>query len=175
MLNKFAKLLLILTSLAPIVLTLGVNRWSQHADTYGAVAWLGAGILLVVICRWVLHHITHNGQTQRLDITSFERDNRSAIDFLLVYLLPFFNNKDIGVDGDYWTMGFVALMIVIVFMHKGNFEFNPVLGIFGYHFYTVQIHDGFTSVVISRKELPRRKIDISTVELAPGLYVHKEK
>jgi hypothetical protein len=60
-------------------------------------------------------------------------------------------------------------------MHKAAFEINPVLGLLGYHFYTVQIFEGFTAVLISKKDLPRRKTQIETVELAPGLYLQTEK
>lgn len=175
MLNKFAKLLLVLTSLAPIALTIGVNRWSQHADWVSGTIFVGVGFVLVALCLGILSYAKHNGQTQRVHIASFERDNRSVIDFLVVYLLPLINTKDIGYDGDIVTSAFVVALIVIVFMHKGAFEFNPVLGLCGYHFYTVQIDDGFSSVLISCKELPRRKTELQTVELAPGLYLHKEQ
>jgi hypothetical protein len=125
MLNKFAKLLLVLTSLAPIALTIGVNRWSQHADWISASVSAGVGIVLVALCLGILRHAKNNSQIQRVHIASFERDNRSAIDFLVVYLLPLINTKNIGYDGDIVTSAFVVALIIIVFMHKGTFEFNP--------------------------------------------------
>jgi hypothetical protein len=59
-----------------------------------------------------------------------------------------------------------------VIVHAGIFHFNPVMGLLGYHFYSVKNGEGVSLLVISKAELHRPGKDVETVRLAHNIYLN---
>lgn len=172
MLNRFAKFLLVSTSLAPVLGAVAVNQFAhnEHWTRWGA--WLGTAVLLVFLCWAMLRYAAKNSQTHRFHIKEFERNDKEVLAFLLAYLLPFVSAENMAFTGEPLTGAYILGVIFLVFAHAGAFHFNPVMGLLGYHFYAVKNGDGVSHLLISKDELRRGGKDLQTVRLAHGIYLH---
>jgi hypothetical protein len=77
-----------------------------------------------------------------------------------------------GFAGDWLTGAYILLIIFLVVSHAGAFHFNPVMGLLGYHFYSVKNKDGVSHLLISRPELRRPGQELQTVRLAHSIYLN---
>lgn len=172
MLNTFAKFLLVSTSLSPLLGAVAVNQFSrgEPASRYGM--WLAIALLLIFLCWALLRYASKNVQTYAYRIKEFERDDKEVLAFLVAYLLPFLSTEKMGFAGDWLTGSYVLLIIFLVIAHAGAFHFNPVMGLLGYHFYTVKNTDGVSHLLISKAELRRSGQEVETVRLAHNIYLH---
>jgi hypothetical protein len=151
MLSKFAKLALVATSFAPVLLTLGWIRFLDgklwpEAVSYGVCAVLTVGLCLLLI----------RASRTRLEAIPFRPKSVSTADaeivgFVLAYLLPFIDAAGVSIrPGVFWfVMGLLALAV----WSTNSYHVNPVLGMLGFHFYEVTVEGDITFVLITRKNL----------------------
>lgn len=171
MLNWFAKFLLIATSLSPILGAVAVNQYSLGKALSVWLPWLAVALLLIFICWGLLRYARHAAQTHTLKITQFEDKDKEVLAFLLAYLLPFAAAKDMLADVHWVTTAYVFGIILLVFSHARAFHFNPILGLLGYHLYSLKDGDGVSVLLISSKELHRTGVEVETVRLAHDIYL----
>lgn len=172
MLNRFAKFLLVATSLSPILGAVAVNQYSLGKPISSWLPWLVVALLLVLICWGLLQYSARNAQKQTVRIAQFESNDKEVLSFLLAYLLPFLSSKDMAFEGQWITGAYVVAIIFLVIVHAGIFHFNPVMGLLGYHFYSVKNGEGVSLLVISKAELHWLGKDVETVRLAHNIYLN---
>lgn len=172
MLSKFAKILLVLSSLSPVLGAVAVNQLALGKPLVGWLPWVVVTLLLVVICWGLLHYAAKNAQEHKLKIEQFEDNDKEVLAFLLAYLLPLVSVKDTVAEIHWLTGAYVLVIILLVFTHARAFHFNPVMGLLGYHFYSLKSGDGISLLLISRSELRRSGRELDTVCLAHNIYLH---
>ncbi len=172
MLNKFAKLLLVATSLSPVLGAVAVNQYALDKPPGEWLPWLVAGLLLVAICWLLLRYAAKNGQKHKFKIGQFENNDKEVLSFLLAYLLPFISSENMAFEGRWMTGAYILAIIFLVVAHSGALHFNPVMGLLGYHFYGVKNGDGVSQLLISKYELRRTGIEVDTVRLGYNIYLH---
>lgn len=153
MLSKLLKLFLVATALAPIFFTLAFLQYRHSAFWPQGWIYLSLAVLLTAGCVALL-----NGAKRRLEILQFEvttatTADREVIGFLLAYVLPLVLFETSGVTLDGWTIAFLLLLFVVVVWGTHSYDFNPILGILGYHFYEVQTPGGISYVMITRRKI----------------------
>lgn len=169
--NWFAKLMLVATSLSPILGAVAIREFSHGKSWTSWGLWLGVAMLLIVICWGLLKYVAKSGQTHIVHIKEFERKDGEVLAFLLAYLLPFVTDKDKAFTDEWLTGAYVLAILALSIAHAGAFHFNPVMGLLGYHFYAVKNGDGAPILVISEKELCRIGIEINTVRIDHNIYM----
>lgn len=172
MLNRFAKFLLVATSLSPVLGAVAVNQFALKKPWTAWVPWLGVALLLALICWGLLAYAAKNAQKENIQIKEFERNDKEVLAFLLAYLLPFISAENMAFEGQWLTGAYILGVIFIVVSHAGAFHFNPVMGLLGYHFYGVKGEHGVSQLLISKAELHRPGRQVETVRLAHGIYLH---
>lgn len=172
MLNRFAKLLLVLSSLSPMLGAVAVNQFALGKPLVGWLPWVVIALLLVFICWGVLFYAAGNAQTHKLTIQQFEDNDKEVLAFLLAYLLPLVSVKDTVAEIHWLTGAYVLVIILLLFTHARAFHFNPIMGLLGYHFYSLKNGDGISLLLISRSELKRSGRELDTVCLAHNIYLH---
>lgn len=160
------------TALSPVLGAVAVNEIARDHSFKSWAGWLIAAALLICLCWWLLAYAKKNAEVLVLHISEFERNDKEILGFLLTYFLPLLSANDMTFKGAWLTGAYILLVIFLVFAHAGAFHFNPVMGLLGYHFYSVKNAEGMSHVLISRVELRRAKIDIRTVRLAHGIHLN---
>lgn len=172
MLNNFAKFFLVLSSLSPMLGAVAVNQFALGKPFVGWLPWVVIALLLVLICWGLLHFASTNAQKHKLKIEQFEDNDKEVLAFLLAYLLPLVSVKDTVAEIHWLTGAYVLVIILLVFTHARAFHFNPIMGLLGYHFYSLKNGDGISLLLISRSQLRRSGRELDTVCLAHNIYLH---
>lgn len=174
MLNGFAKFLLISTALSPILGAVAVNQYALGKPMEAWLPWVAVGLLLALICWLLLRHTATNAQVHQLKLVKFESNDKDVLAFLLAYLLPFVSGKDMLADLHWMVCAYVLALILLIFTHARAYHFNPVLGLLGYHFYSLQDGDEASVLLISRAVLCKAGVERKTVRLAHNIYLDIE-
>lgn len=152
MLSRIAKIFLVLTSVAPAVLTYAVAAVFMGEITI-ATKLLGTVIILVLFCIAILRYARHNLEKMNLRATSVEVADQESIGLLLVYLLPLLRPQFEFTEINLW-MCFIFLLVFALFLSVSyGYHFNPLLGFLGWHFYKIKTQEGVTYVLITKKRL----------------------
>ena len=171
MLNIFAKCLLVLTSLSPVLLTSAVNQL-ERGTPFKTAGWsILVAILLAVSCKVLLRYAQGNAQRYKLYIKEFESKDQEMLTFLFIYLLPFVRGT--GFSNEWLTSVLVLAIIIIAIAIVGAFHFNPLMRLlFCYRFYAVKDRHGISCLLITKADLRRPNRDIDTVRIADRVYLH---
>lgn len=170
--NRLAVLLLVSSSLSPMLGAVAVNQYTLGKPMSAWLPWVVVAVLLVVICWGLLRYASTSVQKEKLKVEQFEDKDKEVLAFLLAYLLPLVSVKDTVASIHWLTGAYVLVIVLVVFTHARAFHFNPVMGLMGYHFYGIKNSDGLSSLLISRSELRRCGDELETVRLAQNIYLH---
>ena len=177
MLNKAAKLALVATSLAPICLTLwfveisgawqAVVPWSENLTAHWQVGsgYLLAALVLSGLCFGLvwLSASGHGLEPLTVKIKAVKTVDKEIVGFLLVYLLPLINQGQNTISIP--VLVFIAVIFFLIVYNSHAYHFNPLLGLFGYHFYEVTIEGEITYVLITRQNITDCKHVSNVVQL----------
>jgi hypothetical protein len=150
MLGAFARFLFALAALSPVAITWVIATSRDHGFGREQVVVLSGAALMALVCYLVLREAR-----QRLGAVSFEIQEVKAMDnevvaYVVAYLFPM-----IAPSGsiDYLSFGFVLLVLAAVLSSAHAFTFNPVLTLFGYHFYEVKCKSEVSYLLLSRSDI----------------------
>lgn len=160
MLNAVAKLLLVLTSFAPVLLTYGFATYLNSGVTAAVFALVGLTALLVVLCLLIIRAARHQLEHLPFPISSVKSADSEIVGFMIAYLLPLISAADSTVSLPLMT--FVLILFLVVVWTSNAYHVNPLLGIFGYHFYEVTTESGVTYLLMTRRSIRNSK-SVSTV------------
>lgn len=149
--NTFAKLSLVATSIAPVLLTLWFVDFSRGWDWKDGWGYLALALVLTFICWGLLQLVRTRLEILKLEIVSVKTADNEMIGFVLAYLLPLVNRSSTNVDP--WVLIFVLGLLFVVVLTSNSYHFNPLIGFLGYHFYDVTLSGGVSYVLISRRNI----------------------
>jgi hypothetical protein len=92
---------------------------------------------------------------KRLTRISFAVAEVKAVDnevvaYVVAYLFPLIAPAQ---SVDYITFGFVLMVLALVLSSAHAFTFNPLLTLFGYHFYEVKSSAGVSYILLSKQDV----------------------
>ena len=149
MLSYFTKLLLAITSIAPIFLTFAiVELWETHWKT--SLVFLGVTGLAVLLCRYILLRAAKELPTEDWEFSTVKPADREITGFVIAYLLPL--AKAGGLQYSWPILTVVLVIFFLVVLTSNSYHMNPLVGALGYHFYEVA-SGGVTYVLISKRTL----------------------
>lgn len=172
MLGLIARFLFTATAVAPVGY---VYAWALLLENRGKEAGILVVIcgLLILTAAYFLYWSSNNLEVKNLDLQSVEIADQENVAFLLLYISPLFRANPS--DLNYAIAIPVVILFTIVIMFGNNYHFNPLLNVFGWHFYKVKTPDGVARVLITRKTirniLGKRKV----VELSDYVVLEKSK
>ena len=149
MLSKFARLSLVSTALAPILLTLWFIDLSKDWIWSRGLFFLAAAIALTIICLVLLSLSKSKLEKMPVEINSVKTADREIGGFILVYLLPLINESTLKINCT--ILIFVMCIFFIIVLKSNAYHFNPLLGFFGYHFYEITVVGEVSYILISKK------------------------
>src|SRR5690348_1603390 len=108
MLSRFARLLLVLTSLAPMAFVYGMTK----LPGFVAAGWMAMAALVTGVCFILLRFVKNSGETEILQIERTEMQDKEVLTFLVSYLLPVIKPTNVSVPG---LLAFLALVVIVLY------------------------------------------------------------
>jgi len=152
--NVVARLLLTATALAPVGFTYAWVAATQHM-VKAAIIIAACSLALVIVCLLVVWRAKHELSSSEFHAQSIEAADHENTAFLLLYVMPLFTSQFNTLRWEFWAP--TAVIFILITATGYNYHFNPLMGIFGWHFYKVQSTEGVTFVVITRRHIRSNK------------------
>jgi hypothetical protein len=151
MLNKFAKASLVSTSFSPVLLTYAYVLWLGKAPMYKIVFMILIAVALLFTCLLILYKASKEIQVIDFPINSIRTADGEVLGFLVAYLIPFVT---LALDQINETViVFILALFFLVIWSTNSYHINPLLTLFGYHFYEVTTVNNITFLLITKKDL----------------------
>jgi hypothetical protein len=154
----FRKIILSISSLSPVALTFWFKEFSKSFDFFEGLQYLMIFVLTMIISFLTIHLSESKLEVIKVKISTVQNSDNEVVSYIFAYILPL-----IGFDLKI-TLFIIFLYLFIVFT-TNIYHFNPIIGLFGYHYYTISFENGTTFVLISKKTLMNAKEINSVVQL----------
>lgn len=147
MLSRFAHVLLVATSLAPVALIYGVSK--AREDWRVCLVFVAVALTLAIFCNVLLGVATRKGEIEQVVVAKSKTVDKEALSFLVTYALPLL----VPTDKTQNVLALVAFIVVvfIVLLQLQVAHVNPLLAAFRYHFFEVSPPSGETAIMITRR------------------------
>jgi hypothetical protein len=167
--NAPTRLILFLSSYAPLFLILAIRSWVENRKLSIGLAVV-ALVSLVVL--WAFVRQARTLAAQPISIASVVSRDGDAMSYIVTYLLPFLavNFKEVR---DVLSLAIVFFVIGLLYVNSNMIYTNPVLNIAGFHIFEVEDSDGKTTALICRRSYVRPGSELRAVSL--GDYVLMEQ
>lgn len=153
--NSFGKISFVLTSFSPVLLTLWFSQFSDKWCWQDGLIFLILAFGLAMFCLLIIHLIKKQGGPLPVKIKTVATSDKEVMAFLIIYLVPLINKSALDIKVP--VLVFILLIMFISVLTTNTYHFNPVLGIFGYHFYEITTDDEIKYILITRKDLKNTK------------------
>lgn len=168
MFSHAAKLVLTSTAIVPVGFT---YAWMAYADGAPTTARniLVSCIFLLILGIGLIQYATWYLEFSPLNIVSVEAADRENTSFLLLYLLPLFTDKFSNLN---WSVWIPTIVIFAILTATGyNYHVNPLIGMFGWHFYKIESTGGITYVLITRRHLRTASGTLKVAQLTEYILI----
>ncbi len=150
MLSNVLKIIMVLTSISPVFLTLWFIEFSKFWSFVDGIFWLVIAIVLFVLAYGILKISIKKLEIIDIKITFISTADKEVLSYVFTYILPL-----IGIDMK--VLFFILLLFSFIVFTTHIYHFNPIFGLFGYHFYEVTSENGVNYVLMSKKQI--RKVE----------------
>ncbi len=183
--NKLFKILLVFTSLAPILLTYWfieqVNAWDKQCTLFynlkanWNIGWefLLIAFLSILIFFLIVILARKNLEILNVEIEEIKTADNETVSFIIVYLLPLANgvNESFNIP----VLVFIAIFFFFIVMSTNSYHFNPLINLSGYHFYEAKVKGGVTYILLSKKNVTNSKSITQVFHLTEYMILEKNK
>lgn len=164
MLGKLVRILLALTAIAPLSVSLAYVFVTRENNLQFAVIAAFVCLLLGAVAIWVIEKAGRTLECLPVTIKKAKSADKEVIGFFVAYALPLLLRGGGVPDLGAWLLA--AAMLLFVLWSTHSMQVNPVLGIFGFHFYEVESEDGITYLLITRRRINSVRSIKSIVQLS---------
>ncbi|CRY71457.1 hypothetical protein [Yersinia pseudotuberculosis] len=168
--NKFARLLLTASSIAPVCITLAFIGLVKDAQ------WLVYSSVTICLLSWsscifFIKFAKKNLVELNKNIDSISPANKEVTNYFLSYLFPLLGVESISSDWKYALFFYISLLFYMSFSE--NYNFNPLLSTLGYKFYEAEDDTGVGFVLISEEVITDvRDREFKVIKLTDYTYLH---
>lgn len=153
MLSRLVRLLLALTAIAPISVSVAYSYATRaHNMQLAAIAALVC-VLLGALSFAIIHRCQRDLERVPVKIEKAKNADKEVIGFFVAYALPLVFRGQASAELGEWVLA--AGMLLFVLWSTNSLQVNPVLGLFGYHFYEVETQDKITFLLITRTKITK--------------------
>ena len=163
MLSNLIKTYFVATSLAPICFSLAYVSYHQKGSLLLVLLFISFAVLLGASSFKIINLAKNRLEVLNISIKKAKSTDKEVIGFFVAYVLPLIF-KDVNFD-----LGAIALFVILLgFVIWGThaFQVNPLLGIFGYHFYEIDTESGVTFFLVTKKKIVNIRSISKVVQLS---------
>jgi len=175
MYSRFAKGLFAATSLSPVIAAFAIKGLSDGKTASEASLLIVIACVLPILCWLLIVFARKHLEQHELTITKVKSTDKEVLAYLVAYLLPLLAKDTIDYRDSPGVTAFVFGIIFLAVLHSNAFHFNPILGLFGYHFYEVEADDGMTYLLITSNTIKKQKMSSHVVQLADYIFLEVER
>ena len=168
MFSKLIQLILVTTSISPVLLTLWFKEFSASGMWTSGLSWLIIAILLLVVLKFIIETAKRKLEIVPIYISEISNADKESLIFIFTYLIPL-----LEIDSE--MIFFLLILFFIIIFTTNIYHFNPLLGLLGYHQYEVKLKEGTTFILITKKTLINVKQVKSVVQLTDYILLEKEE
>lgn len=146
--NIFTRILLFLSSYAPLLVIFGVrNFFSRHW-------WWGWGFIVLavlaisILCAYL--QVVQRSTSYLVNVVQVSTRTGETMSYIVTYLLPFLG-VDFSDPDDAISMGIFFLVIGIIYVHSNLIYINPVLNMLGFNLFEIETDTGKVGTLISSR------------------------
>lgn len=151
MLGKLVRVILALTAIAPLSISLAYVFATNDGDWQGVFIAAMCCLLLGAVAVWIIQKSAETLESIPITIKKAKSADKEVIGFFVTYALPLIFRG--GSTPDIWAWVLAGGMLLFVLWSTHAMQVNPVLGLFGYHFYEVETAEGITYLLISKRRI----------------------
>lgn len=179
--SRLIRLMFSATALAPIFVTYaalfvfdGDPIVAFTLNRVYAVACLVAVAALGYVCHRILQFYATKVSSGPLSITSLRVADKSAITFVVVYLLPLVTIGNVRIQWEAVVIVFVLLLVLIY--HSDAYLVNPLLALppFRYHFYEITANREVTYILVSRRDILNTTDTLEVKQISRFMFLDAE-
>lgn len=137
---------MVITSVSPVFFTLWFNDFSNQWKIKDGLIWLVISFALIIIAYLILQLSLKKLERIPIQISSIATADKEVIAFIFAYLLPL-------LDINHKMLAFVLVLFTFVAFTTHIYHFNPIFGLFGYHFFEVTTTNGVSYVLMSKRQI----------------------
>lgn len=188
MLTGFARFILIASSFCPVFIIFGIIDYfninntgdintSDIATEKTFIVPIICGILsisLFVLCIIIIRQAKKGVGAPKFRITKFSRRDTGMLSFVFVYLFPLIRTSPSLSFAQYIMHAVVYIIIILIMVDVGTYQYNPIIRLLGYRFYMVVDCDGLDRLLISKRKLTILDHTISANQIIDDVYIDVE-
>ena len=150
------------SAIAPVGLCYAYVAWRQGNSDDAMMVAIISGIAILIAYLFI-NIFSKTIATTTVKMTSIEAADSENLSFMLLYLLPLFENDISSLN---WSATFPAAIIFgwVIWSGYGH-HFNPVLSFLGWHYFKVSTPEGVTYILISKKAFRSCEKDLQVKQL----------
>lgn len=178
MLSRILEQILVLASISPVFVALWFSEFLSTGNPMSGGFWLFLFIFLIIVSYEIIKFSEKNLEVMPIEIRSIAPADKEVAAFLIAYILPFLNIININT----WTEVFIVAILYVAVLTTGNYHFNPVLSLFGYHYYeiTIELNENgrlhsYTYVLMTRKVIKDCREIKSVIQVSDYMLMEVER
>jgi hypothetical protein len=168
----FTRSLLFLSSYSPLMIIICVLQYDQWSwwviALFGGLLGIGSIIFMWLYLWWM----RKRSYVYHKKVMNFSKRDGEVMGYIATYLVPFVTFP-LEKPKQIIALLLFAVVLMIVYISSNMIYINPVLNIFGFHLYEIEIeHSQSSHYYIAHKPLERNH-EISFVRLSDDIYLEK--
>ena len=167
MFSKILQFIMVVVSLAPVFLTLSFLSFFGKEQNFNlGILYLAITIIMVITSWFLINIAKFKLEILPIKIKSVTSADKEILSFVFVYLLPL-----ISIDTK--TLIFILILFFFIAYTTHIYHFNPILGLFGFHFYEIEIENGTKFILMTKKTLFNTKQIKEVVQASNYILIDK--
>ncbi len=167
--NLLTRLMLFLSSYAPLFLIIAMRAW--HENQRISLACIAVSVLSLFVLFIFLQTAQAIGPS-KITIASIKSRDGDVMSYIVTYLLPFLAVK-LGDPNDVMSLGILLFVVGLLYVNSNMIYTNPALNIVGYHIFEVEDGNGKVSALLCKRPYIRNGSELDVISI--GDYVLLEK
>lgn len=165
------RILLALTSFAPVVLALAISYAASESNyVVSSIFLLFFGVLLIVCYFLIRRGRNEKKKLHRIQVKEFSRRDQGIVVFLSVWMIPFLRST---FSADWATYTYVFFVVLLCMVDVGAYHFNPILRLFRYHFYTIRDQNNFECLLITNNKLTAPNVSMDVNKISDDVLIER--
>ncbi len=170
------RILLFLSSYFFLFIIFSLLWYEKHFWLSVAVA--AASVLTLLALLGYIRSVSRTNQRKTGKVVSVERKDGEVMGYVASYLIPFVT---FSIDNEHGqvsvpqvlALAVFLLVLLVIYVNSNMIYINPVLNIFGYHLYAIEIEHGGREVYYLARKPVRRDESISYVRLSDDIFLER--